>query len=160
MLRNRVLVLVAMLVPLALCACADRAAGAAVTQAGFPAITDQMLVDAGTSDGSLMYLRSYSGENHVPFTQIDTGNVAQLREVFTHAVSIPEGFESPPMVNGRTMIVTTPLDRVYALDAVTGRQALGVRLSAGEAPAAHRLLRYGQPRRRALRHDGVHGDAR
>jgi alcohol dehydrogenase (cytochrome c) len=118
--RSRAIVLAAILAPLALSGCVERAAATAVSQDDFPAVTDRRLLDAGTSDGSLMYLRTYSGENHAPFAQIDAGNVAQLREVFTHDVSIPEGFESPPMVNGRTMIVTTPLDRVYALDAVTG----------------------------------------
>ena len=34
--------------------------------------------------------------------------------------SIPNGFEAPPIVNGHTMIVTTPLDHVYALDATNG----------------------------------------
>jgi alcohol dehydrogenase (cytochrome c) len=112
--------LLAICASLALSSCSQRAVAA--VQGGFPAVTDRMLVDAATSDGSLMYLRSYNGQNHAPFSEIDTKNVARLEEVFTHTVSLPEGFESPPMVDGRTMIVTTPLDRVYALDAVTGRQ--------------------------------------
>ncbi len=86
----------------------------------FPAVTDARLLAAGGDDGWLMFLRTYTGQGHAPFTQINTRNVAELREVFTHDVSIPQGFEAPPIVNGRTMIVTTPLDRVYALDAVTG----------------------------------------
>jgi alcohol dehydrogenase (cytochrome c) len=87
----------------------------------YPEVTQSRLLDAANDDGWLMYLRSYSGEGHAPFKQINTSNVSRLREVFTHEVSLPEGFEAPPIVNGRTMIVTTPSDRVYALDAVTGR---------------------------------------
>lgn len=87
----------------------------------YPAVTESRLLDAQHDDGWLMYLRSYDGEAHAPFAQIDRSNVAKLTVAFTHEVSLPEGFEAPPIVNGRTMIVTTPSDRVYALDAVTGR---------------------------------------
>jgi alcohol dehydrogenase (cytochrome c) len=106
---------------LALSACATRGSAAALSDA-YPPVTDARLLASASSDDYLMYLRTYTSQNHVPFREIDTRNVAQLQEVFTHAVSLPEGFESPPMVNGRTMIVTTPMDRVYALDAVTGTQ--------------------------------------
>jgi alcohol dehydrogenase (cytochrome c) len=88
----------------------------------FPPVTDDRLVNAGNDDGWLMFLRTYNGQAHAPFSQINTSNVAQLQEVFTHEVTIPQGFEAPPIVNGRTMIVTTPMDHVYALDATTGRQ--------------------------------------
>jgi alcohol dehydrogenase (cytochrome c) len=83
-------------------------------------VTDARLADAGKDDGWLMYLRNYRGDGHAPFSQITTSNVAQLKEVFTHQVAIPNGFEAPPIVNGHTMIVTTPLDNVYALDATNG----------------------------------------
>jgi len=86
----------------------------------FPAVTDRRLIDAATGDGWLMFLRTYTGQGHAPFTEINTSNVKQLQPVFTHDVSIPQGFEAPPIVNGRTMIVTTPLNRVYALDATNG----------------------------------------
>jgi alcohol dehydrogenase (cytochrome c) len=101
------------------------ASPAAVDGAGapsFPPVTDQRLLDAAHDDGWLMYLRTYSGQGHAQFTEINTSNVSGLREVFTHDVSIPEGFEAPPIVNGHTMIVTTPLDRAYALDATDGRR--------------------------------------
>ncbi|HEY4438905.1 MAG TPA: PQQ-dependent dehydrogenase, methanol/ethanol family, partial [Candidatus Elarobacter sp.] len=88
----------------------------------FPEVTDQRLLTAAHDDGWLMFLRDYRGDGHAPFDQITTANVGRLQEVFTHAVSLPDGFEAPPIVNGRTMIVTTPFDRVYALDAVTGKQ--------------------------------------
>jgi len=88
----------------------------------FPPVTDQRLLDAAHDDGWLMYLRTYTAQGHAPFDEINTSNVDRLREVFTHEVSIPQGFEAPPIVNGRTMIVTTPLDHVYALDATTGKK--------------------------------------
>ena len=119
--RNAFFKLVALLATLSLSACAQHAA-AAMQSDGFPAVTDARLLDAAKGDDYLMYLRTYSGENHAPFNDINTQNVGQLQEVFTHSVSLPEGFEAPPIVNGRTMIVTTPFDRMYALDAVTGKQ--------------------------------------
>jgi alcohol dehydrogenase (cytochrome c) len=88
----------------------------------FPPVTDQRLLAAAHDDGWLMFLRTYQGQAHAPFRQITTSNVARLGEVFTHDVTIPEGFEAPPIVNGRTMIVTTPMDHVYALDATNGKQ--------------------------------------
>ncbi|MGZ3508762.1 MAG: PQQ-dependent dehydrogenase, methanol/ethanol family [Vulcanimicrobiaceae bacterium] len=96
----------------------------AATTAGttWQPVTDERLVKAGTDDGWLMYLRTYESQAHAPFSQINTGNVAKLHEVFTHSVFIPNGFEAPPIVNGRTMIVTTPMDHVYALDATNGQQ--------------------------------------
>ncbi|MBV8584055.1 MAG: PQQ-binding-like beta-propeller repeat protein, partial [Candidatus Eremiobacteraeota bacterium] len=102
---------------LILAACAARSA-----DAPWQPVTDARLQRADADDGWLMYLRTYDARAHVPFDQIDTGNVANLHVAFTHAVSIPEGYEAPPIVNGRTMIVTTPMDRVYALDAVTGKE--------------------------------------
>ncbi len=102
----------------------------------FPPVTDQRLLDADRDDGWLMYLRSYRSNGHVPFDQIDTKNVGRLQEVFTHDVTIPEGFEAPPIVNGRTMIVTTPEDHVYALDATNGKQ-----LWQYDYPLPHKALR-------------------
>jgi len=84
-------------------------------------VTDARLAAAASDDGWLMYRRSYDSRGYAPFTEIGAQNVAQLRVVFTYATNLPQGHESPPVVNGRTMFVTTPLDRLIALDAVTGR---------------------------------------
>jgi len=104
-----------------LAASASRRA-AAQSAPAYPPVTDARLRAAGNDDGWLMYLRSYRSDGHAPFRQITTANVGQLQEVFTHDISIPNGFEAPPIVNGSTMIVTTPLDHVYALDATSGRK--------------------------------------
>ncbi|HTU82565.1 MAG TPA: PQQ-dependent dehydrogenase, methanol/ethanol family [Candidatus Acidoferrales bacterium] len=88
----------------------------------WPAVTDRRLIDAARDDGWLMYLRTYDARAYVPYRQINTTNVSGLHLAFTHEVSLPEGYEAPPIVNGSTMIVTTPLDRVYALDATTGKK--------------------------------------
>ncbi|MBV8148329.1 MAG: PQQ-binding-like beta-propeller repeat protein, partial [Candidatus Eremiobacteraeota bacterium] len=115
---NRAFVVIAVAVMLA--ACASNGASRNATPAWMP-VTQAKLLDAASGDGWLMYLRTYDAHAHVPFGEINTSNVARLHVVFSHEVSIPEGYEAPPIVNGRTMIVTTPLDRIYALDAVTGK---------------------------------------
>ena len=94
---------------------------ATAAAAAWTAVTDDRLANAASDDGWLMYLRSYTSEGHVPFTQITPDNVAQLKEAFTYSIPIPNGFEAPPIVNGSTMIVTTPLDHVYAFDATSGK---------------------------------------
>ncbi|MGH9207807.1 MAG: PQQ-binding-like beta-propeller repeat protein, partial [Acidimicrobiales bacterium] len=98
------------------------AADAMMSSEAYAPVTAERLDNANTENGWLMYLHGYNSNAHVAFTQINTSNVGQLKEVFTHDVDIPNGFEAPPIVNGRTMIVTTPLDHVYAVDAVTGKE--------------------------------------
>jgi alcohol dehydrogenase (cytochrome c) len=94
--------------------------GATVQKRDWPAVTAQRLRSAAHDDGWLMYLRTYDSQAYAPFSQVNASNVQRLHVAFTHSVSLPEGYEAPPIVNGRTMIVTTPFDHVYALDAVTG----------------------------------------
>ena len=110
----------AFVVLLALAGCVSQRASH--TTPAWQPVTDARLRSAAGDDGWLMYLRTYDAHAHAPFGQINALNVGRLRVAFTHEVSIPEGYEAPPIVNGRTMIVTTPLDRVYALDAVSGKQ--------------------------------------
>lgn len=105
---------------LTICACV-LFASCAQPSVHYPAVTDDRLLHAATDDGWLMYLRTYDAQAHVPFAQINTTNVSKLHVVFTHSVSLPEGFEAPPIVNGDEMIVTTPMDHVYALNATSGK---------------------------------------
>ncbi len=67
-----------------------------------------------------MYRRSYDAQGHAPFDEITPANVARLRTAYTYDTGFVQGHESPAVVNGRTLIVTTPLSNVVALDAVTG----------------------------------------
>lgn len=83
-------------------------------------VTGERLLNAAKDDGWLMYLRTYNSQAYVPFDQVNTGNVAKLKEVWSYSIPIKNGFEAPPIVNGREMIVTTPLNHVLAFDAVSG----------------------------------------
>jgi alcohol dehydrogenase (cytochrome c) len=89
--------------------------------ADYPAVTDDRLVNAAGDDGWLMYRRTYDSRGFAPFDQINAQNVANLKPVFTYETGLKQGHEAPPIVNGRTMFITTPMDHVIALDAVTGK---------------------------------------
>ena len=98
-------------------------AGAPAARAAGPpwaAVTDARLLDAASDDGSLMYRRAYDSQGYAPFAQIDASNVASLRPVFTYKTGLPQGHEAAPIVNGRYLFFTTPLNHVVALDATNG----------------------------------------
>jgi alcohol dehydrogenase (cytochrome c) len=83
-------------------------------------VTDARLLHATADDGSLMYRRAYDSQGYAPFAQIDATNVANLAPVFTYKTGLPQGHEAAPIVNGRYLFFTTPLDHVVALDATNG----------------------------------------
>jgi quinoprotein glucose dehydrogenase len=71
------------------------------------------------------------GTRYSPLTQITPGNVARLREVWTyHTGDVSDGsehrrrsgFETTALVIDGKLYLTTPFNRVIALDAATGRQ--------------------------------------
>jgi alcohol dehydrogenase (cytochrome c) len=88
----------------------------------YPAVTSARLSGAANDDGWLMYRRSYDSRGFAPFSAITASNVRTLQTAFTYDTGFPQGHEAPPIVNGRTMFITTPLDNVIALDATTGRR--------------------------------------
>ncbi len=87
----------------------------------YPSVTNARLLEAGGDDGWLMYRRSYDSRAYAPFTRITPSNVRSLHVAFTYVTGLPQGHESPPVVNGSTMFITTPMDTVIALDAAGGR---------------------------------------
>jgi alcohol dehydrogenase (cytochrome c) len=86
----------------------------------YPVVTDARLRAAAKDDGWLMYRRSYDSRGYAPFTEITPGNVGSLQTAFTYVTGMPQGHEAPPIVNGRTMFITLPLDGLIALDATNG----------------------------------------
>ncbi|WP_324715433.1 methanol/ethanol family PQQ-dependent dehydrogenase [Carboxydochorda subterranea] len=94
---------------------------ASVVQAGpaYTPVTDQMLVKPPAGDW-LMFRGSYNGWGYSPLQQIDTSNVKELVPVWTFSTGVTEGHEAPPIVHDGIMFVTTPYNRLYALDAKTG----------------------------------------
>ncbi|HWA41098.1 MAG TPA: PQQ-binding-like beta-propeller repeat protein, partial [Gemmatimonadales bacterium] len=77
------------------------------------------------------YGRDPGGERHSPLTQIDTANVGRLTVAwrFSTGEAAPDraaanrtSFEATPLVVDGVMFVSTPLGRVFALDAATGEE--------------------------------------
>lgn len=87
----------------------------------YPTVTTQRLLHAETDNGWLMYRRAYNSNGYAPFDQITAANVNKLQTVFTYKTGLKQGHEGAPIVNGRYMFITTPLDHVVALDATTGK---------------------------------------
>ncbi len=68
----------------------------------------------------LSYRGNYAGWGYSPLDQITTANVAGLRPAWTFSTGVLGGHESPPIVNDGVMYVTTPGNRLIALDARRG----------------------------------------
>ena len=82
-------------------------------------VTDERLLDP-EPESWLMYRRTYDGWGFSPLSQIDNSNVADLAPAWTFTTGANDGVpQSPPIVNGRMMFVTTA-EQVIALDAQTG----------------------------------------
>lgn len=68
----------------------------------------------------LMYRRTYDGWGYSPLDGIDRENVDRLRPKWSVSTGITEGHEGVPIVNDGVMFVTTPLNRMLAIDASSG----------------------------------------
>ena len=97
------------------------AAPPAAAQLGetYAAVTDERLRDPEPGNW-LMYRRTYAGWGYSPLDDITARNVARLAPVWTVSTGITEGHESPPIVNNGVMFVTTPMNRLLAIDARSG----------------------------------------
>lgn len=66
---------------------------------------------------------SYAAKRHSRLDQIDTGNVAGMREAWRLYLPVPHGFETTPLVVDGVMYLTTGgHTAVYAVDAGTGEE--------------------------------------
>ena len=68
----------------------------------------------------LMYRGSYDSKGYSALDQINTSNVSRLVPAWTFSTGMREGHQAPPIVNEGVMFVTTPHNRVLALDARSG----------------------------------------
>ncbi len=94
---------------------------AAAAMPPYPAVTAARLAKAESDPGWLMFRRDYSGQAYAPFTAINPANVAKLTTVWSYNDGLKPGYEAAPIVNGRYMFVTTPMDHLRAFDALTGK---------------------------------------
>ncbi len=90
-------------------------------EVSYTPVTDERLREGDPSDW-LMYRRTYDSQGYSPLDQITRENVTDLVPVWTMSTGVTSGHEAPPVVNDGVMFVTTPEDRVIAIDARTGEQ--------------------------------------
>src|ERR1700680_4540131 len=84
-------------------------------------VTSERLVNAQQDSGWLMYRRNYESTGYAPFDQINAGNVDKLKIAFDYQSNLSQGHEAAPLVNGKYMFVTTPMDHLIAMDATSGK---------------------------------------
>jgi alcohol dehydrogenase (cytochrome c) len=82
-------------------------------------VTHERLVNP-EPDNWLLTKGNYAGWSYSPLNQINAGNVAKLRPVWSAATNVGSGHEAPAIVNGRYMFVATPYNQVLAFDSKTG----------------------------------------
>lgn len=82
-------------------------------------VTSARLVDPEPGNW-LMYRRTYNGWGYSPLAQITRRNVDELEPVWTLATGVMEGHEGALIVNDGVMFISTPLNRVIAVEAETG----------------------------------------
>jgi alcohol dehydrogenase (cytochrome c) len=87
----------------------------------YPSVTSERLVNAQKDNGWLMYRRNYESTGYAPFDLINSGNVEKLKVAFDYESGLSQGHEAAPVVNGKYMFVTTPMDHLIAMDATTGK---------------------------------------
>jgi alcohol dehydrogenase (cytochrome c) len=87
--------------------------------ADYAPVDDARLVDPEPRNW-LMYRGTYDGWGYSSLDSITARNVDELVPVWTVSTGMNEGHQAPPIVNDGIMFVSTPLNRVLALDAQTG----------------------------------------
>jgi alcohol dehydrogenase (cytochrome c) len=95
--------------------------GGTKAEAPYASVTDARLKNAATDPGWLMYRHDYTSDGYSLLKQINGTNVGKLKQVWDFKSTYEQGHESPPVVNGDYMFVTTPKDEVLAFKASTGK---------------------------------------
>ena len=91
-------------------------AGALEAQVSF----DRILHADREPQNWLTYSGSVLSHRYSPLTQINAGNVANLKPLWTLSTGVEEAHQAPPIVNDGVMFLSTPRNQVIAVDARTG----------------------------------------
>ncbi|MDD9889239.1 MAG: PQQ-binding-like beta-propeller repeat protein [Gammaproteobacteria bacterium] len=89
-----------------------------IDAANFPSVTDEMLINPPAEDW-LMWRRTQNGWGFSPLDQIDKSNVADLRMVWTRALTDGSQTGTPLAYNG-VLYMPNPNDVIQAINAATG----------------------------------------
>jgi alcohol dehydrogenase (cytochrome c) len=123
------------------------AALAQAQQRPYQSVTDARLASP-EPENWLSYCGNYSGWGYSALSKISNKNVGKLTLAWSYTTGLTEGHQSPPIVNGGYMYVTTPGSQVIALDAKTGNEIWRYK---PQIPGEQLQLHPDQPRRGAVR---------
>lgn len=85
-------------------------------------VSDEMLLNADKdAQNWLHYGKDYQSTRYSPLTQINRGNVKNLRPVWNLSFGVLEGQDSQAVAVNGTIYVTTSFNKVIAVDAITGK---------------------------------------
>jgi len=85
-------------------------------------VTDAMMLDSDRSDDWILHGRTYDNQRFSPFTQIDAGNVRQLRPTAIIQTGITKTFQNTAIEVDGVLYLETADNQVQAWDALTGKQ--------------------------------------
>jgi len=86
-------------------------------------VSQEMLTDADNQSTNWLHTNgSYEQTRFSTASQINAGNVRNLRPEFVFQTEVIESMETAPIVVDGVMFLTTAYDHVYAIDAVTGKE--------------------------------------
>ncbi len=108
-----------LLTAVALVAVASANAGFCQTAPDYSTVT-QARLDKPEPQNWLMTRGTYNGWGYSPLDQINAKNVKTLVPVWSLSTGVVDAHQAPPIVNNGIMFVSTPQDRVLAVDARTG----------------------------------------
>ena len=84
-------------------------------------VTDERLKNP-EAENWLQWRGNYESWGYSSLDQINTDNIDDLVPAWSYATGELEGHQSPPIVNDGVMFVSTPNNKVIALDAATGQE--------------------------------------
>lgn len=86
-------------------------------------VSQDMLNKASKDANNWLHVNgNYSNNRFSPATQINSGNVAQLKPAYVFQTAVLESMETAPLVVNGVMYLTTSYNHVYAIDAATGKE--------------------------------------
>jgi alcohol dehydrogenase (cytochrome c) len=86
----------------------------------YQAVTDQQLLNPPDTDW-LQYRRTYDGHGYSPLKQVNAQNVKNLTPVWAFSTGVSGGHEVVPVEHDGILFITTAYNKVYALDARSGK---------------------------------------
>ena len=88
--------------------------------AAYVPVTEERLLHPEPGDW-LMYRRTYDGRGYSPLKQINRDTVKDLVPVWTFSTGVNGGHEAAPVINSGVMYVTAAYNKLFALEAKTGK---------------------------------------